>query len=128
MIAMFGSGMTAWLWLDGSFIYLRGQVAGLTMLKPTTPYHPLITMEFFFFGLFLIYLPFSRMLHFAAKYFFYHSIMWDDAAMKPGSKLERERLKELGYRVEWAAPHIKANRSWLEQVTDEQAQEGKKGK
>ena len=94
--------------------------------KPTAPNHPLITLEFFFFGLFLMYLPFSRMLHFAAKYFFYHNIMWDDKAMKPGSKLERERLKELAYRLEWAAPHIKANRSWSEQVTDEQAKGGKK--
>ena len=71
-------------------------------------------------------MPFSRMLHFAAKYFFYHNIMWDDETMKPGSKLERERLKELAYRLQWAAPHIKANRSWLEQVTDKQVKEGEK--
>ena len=119
MIALFGSAMAAWLVVDGSFIHLRGQIADLMTFKPTAPYHPLITVEFFFFGLFLMYLPFSRMLHFAAKYFFYHNIMWDDQAMKPGSKLEQERLKELAYRLEWAAPHIKANRSWQEQVNDD---------
>jgi len=126
MIALFGSSLAAWLAADGSFSHLRGQVAGLLTFKPVTPHHPLITAEFFFFGVFLMYLPFSRMLHFAAKYFFYHNIMWDDETMQPGSKLERERLKELTYRLQWKAPHIKANRSWLEQVTDEQEQGGQK--
>jgi len=126
MIALFGSALAAWLVADSSFNHLRIQVAGLMTFKPIAPYHPLITIELFFFGLFLIYLPFSRMLHFAAKYFFYHNIMWDDKAMKPGSKLEQERLKDLAYRLQWAAPHIKANRSWLEQVTGEQAKAGAK--
>ena len=126
MIALFGSALTAWLVADGSFNYLRGQIASLIIFKPTAPSHQLITLEFFFFGLFLMYLPFSRMLHFAAKYFFYHNIMWDDEAMQPGSRLEQERLKELAYRLQWTAPHIKANRSWLEQVTDDKAGEGEK--
>ena len=126
MLALFGSALAAWLVADGSFSYLRNQIADLMLFKPMAPPHQLITLEFFFFGLFLMYLPFSRMLHFAAKYFFYHNIMWDDEAMTPGSKLERERLKELAYRPQWTAPHIKANRSWLEQVTDDKAEEGKK--
>ena len=126
MIALFGSALTAWLIADDSFSLLRGQIAGLMMFKPTPPNHPLITIELFFFDLFLMYLPFSRMLHFAAKYFFYHNIMWDDEAMQPGSKLERERLKELAYRPQWAAPHIKADRSWLEQVTDDKVEKGGK--
>jgi nitrate reductase gamma subunit len=126
MICMFAAAFAAWLAVDNSFFHLRGQVAGLMTFKLTTPYHPLITIELFFFGLFLIYLPFSRMLHFAAKYFFYHNIMWDDEPMKSGGKLEKERLKELAYRLEWAAPHIKMNRSWLEQLNDEQTKTGGK--
>jgi nitrate reductase gamma subunit len=126
MIALFGIALAAWLVADGSFSQLRNQIADLMLFKPTAPHHQLITLELFFFGLFLMYLPFSRMLHFAAKYFFYHNIMWDDQAMQPGSKLERERLKELAYRPQWTAPHIKANRSWLEQVTDDRADGGEK--
>ena len=122
MTALFGSGLGAWLAVDASFNYLRAQIAGLITFKPIAPHHPLITLEFFFFAVFLIYLPFSRMLHFAAKYIFYHSIMWDDEAMQPGSKLESQRSKELTYHLQWTAPHIKPNRSWLEQVTDEQSQ------
>jgi len=119
MLALFGSTLAAWLVTDGSFSLLRNQIAGLMMFKPTAPSHYLITLEFFFFGLFLIYLPFSRMLHFAAKYFFYHNIMWDDKAMQPGGRLERERLKELSLHLRWSAPHIKVGRSWSEQVEEE---------
>lgn len=128
MIALFGSAMAAWLVADGFFSHLRSQVAGLIIFKPVTPDHPLITIELFFFGLFLMYLPFSRMLHFAAKYFFYHSIMWDDEAMKPGSKLEQERLKELSFHPQWSASHIKANDSWLGQVSDDKGRGGEKGR
>ena len=88
-------------------------------MKPLTPHHPLVTIEFLFFGLFLVYLPFSRMLHFAAKYFFYHNIIWDDEAMRPGSRLEKERFGQLSYHPEWSAPHIKQGSSWLEQTKDE---------
>jgi nitrate reductase gamma subunit len=123
MLALFGSALAAWLVADGSFSYLRNQIAGLIIFNPTAPLHHLIALEFFFFGVFLMYLPFSRMLHFAAKYFFYHNIIWDDQAMQPGSKLEQERLKELSLRLQWSAPHIKADCSWLEQVKEEKKSE-----
>jgi nitrate reductase gamma subunit len=126
MIALFASALTAWLTADNSFSHLRNHVAGLMMFKPTAPQHPLITLEFFLFGVFLMYLPFSRMLHFAAKYFFYHNIMWDDETMQPGSRLERERLKELTLRLQWTGTHIKSDRSWLEQVSDRLSQKDKK--
>lgn len=128
MVALFGSALAAWLVTDGSFRLLYGQVAGLITFHPATPPHPLIATEFFFFGLFLMYLPFSRMLHFAAKYFFYHGILWDDEAMRRSSKLERERLKELALPLQWAAPHIQTNQSWLEQVTNRQTQKDEENK
>ena len=128
MFAVFGSAFAAWIIADNSFNHLRRQISGLVTFKPTAPNHILITIEFFFFGLFLMYLPFSRMLHFAAKYFFYHNIMWDDEAMTPGSKLEQERLKELAYRLQWSASHIKTNGSWLEQAEEGKRADEKKNK
>ncbi len=122
MIALFGSALAAWLVADGSFRRLDSHIAGLITFHPAAPHHPLIAIEFFLFGLFLMYLPFSRMLHFAAKYFFYHHIMWDDESMIRHSKLERERCKELAFPLQWAAPHVKTSRSWLEQVNDRETQ------
>jgi nitrate reductase gamma subunit len=128
MIALFGSALVAWLVADSSLRLLDSQIAGLITFHPPAPPHPLIAVEFFFFGLFLMYLPFSRMLHFAAKYFFYHDIMWDDEAMMRNSKLERERLKELALPLQWAAPHIKTSRSWLEQVNGQQGPKDEENK
>ncbi len=128
MIALFGSALAAWLVADGSFRLLCSHMAGLVTFHPAAPPHPLIALELFFFGLFLMYLPFSRMLHFAAKYFFYHRIMWDDDPMMRHGKLERERFTELAFPLQWAAPHIKTDRSWLDQVNDRQAQKGGENK
>ena len=128
MIALFGSALAAWLVADGSFRLLQSHIAGLITFHPAAPHHPLIAVECLVFGLFLMYLPFSRILHFAAKYFFYHHIIWDDEAMIRNSKLERERFKELAFHLEWAAPHIKTSRSWLEQVSDRQTRKDEANK
>ena len=121
LTAMFGSGFFAWLLADSSFILLRSQLASLFSFSPATP-NGFVALELFFMGLFLAYLPFSRMTHYAAKYFFYHSIMWDDEAMKSGSAMEKDVVAKLGLNLSWSAPHIKTNQSWLAQVSpDEKA-------
>ena len=76
-------------------------------------------------GLFLAYLPFSRMSHYAAKYFFYHDIMWEDEPMKAGSGLEKNVNASLGGKLSWSAPHIKQDQTWLEQVSPEPGKAGK---
>ncbi|MDR3588532.1 MAG: respiratory nitrate reductase subunit gamma [Negativicutes bacterium] len=117
LIALFAVGLAAWFAADPSFAVVRGYVASLVTFRPVAVGHPLMLLEIVLFGAFLMYLPFSRMLHFAAKYFFYHNIMWDDELVTPGSGLEKSISSCLGYQVEWGASHIKAHGSWLEQAT-----------
>jgi nitrate reductase gamma subunit len=121
LIGMFGSGLAAWFFADPDFVLLRAQLGSLAVFLPQTPAHWLITLEIFFMGLFLAYLPFSRMSHYAAKYFFYHNIMWDDEPMKAGSSLEKDVAHSLGGNLSWSAPHIKQNQSWLAQVSPDEA-------
>ena len=126
MTLLFGTGLAAWLAVDPMFSFLRYQVAAIVVLRPAMPLHPLITWEFFWLCVFLAYLPFSRMLHFTAKYFFYHNIMWDDEAVKPGSRLEKELAGGLQRQPQWSASHFKAGASWLGQVTGNPEREGEK--
>ena len=77
-------------------------------------------------GIFLIYLPFSRMFHAAAKYFFYHAILWDDEPMRPGSPMERDVAACLGDRVTWSAAHIRQNMKWCEQLGEPASEKGTK--
>ncbi|MBI4863528.1 MAG: respiratory nitrate reductase subunit gamma [Candidatus Riflebacteria bacterium] len=70
---------------------------------------------------FLVYLPFTHMLHFLAKYFTYHEIRWNDEPMTAGSAMEAEVKALLSQPVEWAAPHIGADgkKNWVDVATQE---------
>jgi len=65
---------------------------------------------------FLAYLPFTKMMHFVAKYFTYHEVRWNDEPMKEGSRMEREVEQLLGQPVTWAGPHLNADgkRNWVD--------------
>jgi len=71
--------------------------------------------------IFLAYLPFSRMMHFVAKYFTYHEVRWDDEPLTAGGRLERTANRLLEQPVTWAAPHVKANgiKNWVDVATEE---------
>ena len=71
--------------------------------------------------LFLAYLPFSRMMHFVAKYFTYHQVRWDDEPLTAGGRLEREANRLLEQPVTWGALHVNANgsKNWVDVATEE---------
>lgn len=115
LLALFGFGLFAWYSVDSSFALARNYTASLLTLKPMAV-PGIMALEIFLFGVFLIYLPFSRMLHFAAKYFFYHNIMWEDEPVTKGSQLEKDILGYLSYEMKWSASHIVPNGSWLNQA------------
>jgi hypothetical protein len=68
-------------------------------------------------ALFLLYLPFTRMVHFFSKYFTYHEVRWDDRPVQPGSALERRLRGALDFGVAWSAPHVKTGATWAEVAT-----------
>ena len=70
---------------------------------------------------FLAYLPFTRMMHFVAKYFTYHEVRWDDEPLEAGSRMEQQVEGLLGQPVTWAAPHVKADgkKNWVDVATEE---------
>ena len=68
-------------------------------------------------GLFLMYMPFTRMVHFFAKYFTYHDVRWDDRPMEAGSPLAARLQEALNYGVDWSAEHVRTGRTWGEVAT-----------
>ncbi|MDD4601289.1 hypothetical protein SDC9_13613 [bioreactor metagenome] len=125
MAALFLSGLLAWTMVDPFFDVIRNHVAALMTFQGSSVNEPLVVLEILVFGIFLLYLPFSRMMHFAAKYFFYHNIMWDDEAMVPHSALEQDIQKSLQYKLRWSSGHIVTGKAWTEQE-GEQTKEGEK--
>lgn len=116
MAVLFSSGLFAWLTVDPFFDLIRQNVMALLTLRPSPAVEPAVVFEMLVFGVFLLYLPFSRMMHFAAKYFLYHHIMWDDEAMVPQSSLEQNIKKSFQFRPRWSSGHISSGKSWMENI------------
>jgi len=91
--------------------------AGVTVAFPLS-LHIIITL------LFILYLPWTDMIHFIAKYFTYHEIRWND---KPQDEKIKKRLRELlAQPVSWSATHIKADgkKNWMD-ITKEETNDEK---
>ncbi len=71
-------------------------------------------------GLFFIaLLPFTSMVHFAAKFFTFHSVLWDDRAMDASMELKVKAL--LCQHVGWSSAHLGADgkKNWIDVVKGE---------
>ena len=117
LLAFFASGTWAWF-ASGGFapaisLFIKGLFtldAGVTLAFPLS-LHVILGLAFF------IYLPFTDMVHFIAKYFTYHEIRWDDRPQD--EKMQRELRGLLSQPVSWSAEHIAADgkKSWVDLTT-----------
>jgi nitrate reductase gamma subunit len=75
--------------------------------------------------LFIMYLPFTDMIHFIIKHFTYNTVRWNDEPLdeKMGVKLQ----VLLNQPIAWSASHVKAEgkKSWTD-ITTEKTNDGKK--
>ena len=126
MIFLFGSSLAAWIYADTSFSIIRHHLGGLLTLTMPPISEKLIVLQLSSYCAFLFYLPFSRMMHFVGKYFFYHHVLWDDEMMKRNSPMENDVATYLHYKMTWSAPHIRKDGTWVDQVADAASKEGEK--
>ncbi len=73
--------------------------------------------------LFVIYLPFTQMIHFVAKYFTYHSIRWNDMPMN--EKMGRAIAALMGQSVSWSARHVQggSEKNWIDVAQEDMKDE-----
>jgi len=112
-LVVFLSGLFSWLAIDPNMEEYRQFWAGLITLhfidvKPHTASHIIL------FNLFLVYLPFTRSLHYITRFFAFFLIRWDDKPNIKGSELEGRLIKNLNQKVDWSGPHIGAGKTWNE--------------
>jgi nitrate reductase gamma subunit len=121
LLAVFTSGGFAFI-TSADFAVEMTRLAGalftadLSLTLPST-----ISLHCILGLLFLAFLPFTRMIHFVAKYFTYHDVRWNDVPM-PGNKPMEKQVKDLlSQKVSWAAPHVKADgkKNWVDIATRE---------
>jgi nitrate reductase gamma subunit len=123
---VYATGLYAWIALDPSLTEYRTYWVGLITLSP--PHlHPLTVLHIILFDLFLIYLPFTRSLHYITRIFALYCIRWDDEPNLRGSNLEKQISGLLSQKVSWEGEHIQSGKSWAEVATKVKFPEQKKG-
>ena len=114
-LAVFLSGLYAWAFVDPTFAEYRHFWVGLITATPVGV-APGAALHIILFDLFLIYLPFTRSMHYVTRLFAFILIRWDDEPNRRGSKLEAELMNLFGEKPTWAAPHFKQGKTWGEQA------------
>jgi nitrate reductase gamma subunit len=110
--------LSGWMLFDFGFDYLRNLVKGIILANSDYSINIFYTIAVILSCLFIIYMPFTRMMHYIAKYFTYHKVRWDDEPSIRGGKLERKVIELLNSLLSWSAPHIATGKSWASQVED----------
>lgn len=113
-----GVALVAQFTADSGFTVLRGYVGSLISFQPFAFSSGLLTFEVALVSLLVLYIPLSRMSHFVAKYFLYHSIRWNDERNERGSEIEKHIVELLHQKVGWSAPHIQTGEPWTEVVKE----------
>lgn len=102
--AVFFSGACAWLLSEDYVAEVTRFTGGLIGRGPEMATGQLLSLHVMVSSLFLLYLPFTDMIHFIAKYFTYHAVRWDDRPQN--GRMERELRGLLTQPVTWSAPHV----------------------
>jgi len=113
-LAIFSSGFCSWLWWDPAFSLSREYIKSLLTFNAIVQVNPAMSAQVILISLFMVYLPFSRMMHFAAKHFTFHRVLWEDEPTAQGSAMDKKLRKLLDSRVSWSAPHIQSGKKWRE--------------
>jgi nitrate reductase gamma subunit len=123
LAAVFGSGLSAWYLSDRGFDAMREYVENLITFNKLTGINPATAIHIILTALFIAYLPFTRMMHFVAKYFAFHSVRWDDEPNTRGSRLERQLKNLFEQPIMWSAPHIESKK-WSQLASKRQTPSG----
>jgi len=113
-LAVFLSGIYSWYFIDSDLSEYREFWVGLITfhfigIKPATAVHIIL------FDLFLIYLPFTRSLHYVTRFLVFFLVRWDDEPNVRGSELEKRLVELFDQKITWSAPHIQTGKKWSEQ-------------
>jgi nitrate reductase gamma subunit len=110
--AVFVSGLWAWFGTGNFGTATSNFMKNLLSLNSAVTASAPLSVHIIVSLLFIVYLPFTDMLHFIAKYFTYHAVRWNDTPM---DEKMMAKLRALTVRpVDWSAPHAGPGKSWTE--------------
>jgi len=127
VLAIFASGLVAWLLSDPTFHIAREYMKSLITFNSIPTMSSAIIAHIMIVCLFLIYMPFTRMTHALAKYFTFHRVRWEDEPNLREGEIEKKLEELLNQPVSWSASHIPSGKRWSEVAASEITSEEKQG-
>jgi len=113
---VFLSGLYAWYFVDPPLSEYREFWKGLVTLR-FVPVEAASALHIMIFNLFLVYLPYTRSMHYITRFFAFFLIRWDDEPNVRGCDLEKELIKLQDQKVTWDGPHIRPGGKWTDLVS-----------
>ncbi len=114
--AVFFSGLYAWYLFDPTFSTFREFWKSLISFQAVNM-DMASAVHIVLFSLFLIYMPFTRAMHYITKFFTFFSVRWDDNPNFKGSKTEMRLQNSFNNAISWAAPHVRSGVKWSDVVS-----------
>jgi nitrate reductase gamma subunit len=115
--AVFISGLAVWFTAANFGVEASSFMNGLLTLDKNIAVNTSFATHIIIFSLFIVYLPFTDMVHFITKFFTYHAVRWNDAPLD--NKIEEKVHRLVEQPLDWTAEHITGNgdRSWADLTT-----------
>ena len=115
-LAILLSGLWAWCFFDPAFASFREFVKSLFTLSSVANMSLATYVSILLACVFIIYIPFTPVMHYIAKYFTYHKVRWDDEPnlAESNSSIERRLAETMNRPITWSAPHIESGGKWSE--------------
>lgn len=115
ILAVALTGAASWR-MDPNFAIAREFMKALITFTAIPTISMITSIHIILLSFLFIYIPFTKMLHFIAKYFTYHQVLWEDEPNVRGGDVERRVMNVLRYKVSWGAPHVKPDITWVEEA------------
>ena len=92
-------------WVSAANIF---EVARSIVTFNFTELPAIVIVHLLLLGFMLLYIPASKMGHYAGKFFTFHSVLWNNEPNLPGSDINNavKASNAAGATVKWGAPHI----------------------
>jgi nitrate reductase gamma subunit len=120
-------GLVSFLFVDSSFVALRGFAQGLLTFNPQPVASGLTTVAIALGVITIAYVPLTHMSHFFTKYFMYHEVRWNDEPNNRETEMSDKIDAALGQSPTWSASHIGADgkKTWVDIATTNPESESK---
>ena len=121
ILTLFLTGLLSWTLYDHALAVERLFFVSLLTFSGVPGISPLTITHILLVLVTAVYMPFTNMMHFFAKWFTYHKIRWDDTPNLRGSDLEDKLGTNLNLPLSWSSTHIQGLNRWSDIAQEQPA-------